>query len=183
MSKALQIKDFPDYYITDTGDVYSRKVAYKHNPDGRIRKMSSSKDGCGYLFLYLSDNGKTYRKKVHRLVAEAFIPNPENKKCVNHIDGNKTNNNVSNLEWCSHSENNIHAYRVLGKQGFWKGIFGKNNPTSKSVLQIKKGVIVAEYGSIQEAERITGLNHSHISACCRGRYGYKTVGGYQWKYK
>ena len=80
-------------------------------------------------------NGKNMQ--FHRIVANTFIPNPLNKPCINHIDGNKNNNNISNLEWCTHSENTIHAY----KTGLEKKVFGENHHahklTRKSVIYIR----------------------------------------------
>ena len=114
------------------------------------------------------------------MVAEAFIPNPENNPCVNHKNGNKLDNNINNLEFCSYSENNIHAYRVLGKSGAWKDR-GAEHPSCKPVLQIKDGKIIAEFYSILEAERRTGIDNTHISLCCKGKQ--KTSGGFLWKYK
>jgi len=67
--------------------------------------------GNGYYYVCLSKNGKVRKFKVNRLVAQAFIPNPDNKPFVNHIDGDKLNNNVNNLEWCTQSENMLHAYK------------------------------------------------------------------------
>ena len=80
------------------------------------------------------------RKKyclVHRLVANAFIPNPENKRCINHKDGNKKNNNINNLEWVSYSENMKHAYRtgLAIPPQTWLGKFGKSHPMSKPINQ------------------------------------------------
>lgn len=66
----------------------------------------------GYKKVTLSLNGKLFYETVHRLVAQAFIQNPENKPCVNHKDGNKLNNHVNNLEWCTHQENHIHAFKI-----------------------------------------------------------------------
>lgn len=78
--------------------------------------MTPSKDGKGYLFVSLSKDGKRYLKKVHRLVAQAFIPNPFHKPQINHKNGDKTNNGVDNLEWVTNAENMLHAYRVLGRK-------------------------------------------------------------------
>ena len=76
---------------------------------GRFIKGEICKNG--YRRIHVSHDGVGYKFLVHRLIAEAFIPNPENKPCVNHIDGNKQNNCAENLEWCSHSENMKHAYK------------------------------------------------------------------------
>lgn len=167
MGKARQIKDFPGYYITDDGKVYSRN----YHKTGRIKQMTPSKDGKGYLFVPLCKNGKRYLKKVHRLVAEAFIPNPDNKDQINHISGNKTDNRIQNLEWCSCEENIHHEYFILKK--------GARKP--KIVLQINNGIFMNEFESIRDAEKHTHINHSNISKCCNGKY--KHAGGYQWQYK
>lgn len=181
MVKALAIKDFPDYYVTDTGDVYSRKYQPKTNPDCRIKKISVHISNKGYKMVNLCLDGKMFFKTIHRLVANAFIPNPENKPCINHIDGNKQNNNVSNLEWVTQKENMQHAFKILKCKPSMLGRFGKNNPKSLPVLQIKDNIIIAEFYGISDAERITGINHRHISDCCKGKRHF--CGGYQWKYK
>jgi hypothetical protein len=92
---------------------------YNHIYKGKILKQF--KNNAGYKQVQLSFRYKSIPKRVHRLVAEAFLDNPNNYKCVNHIDGNKENNNVNNLEWCSYSHNNMEA-RKLGLNKGWKGM-------------------------------------------------------------
>lgn len=137
MAKSLQIKDFPEYYITDIGEVYSRKLY--HNPKGRFRHIKKKKLNTGYFRVDLCKNNVVYQKDVHRLVAEAFIPNIENKQQVNHKNGIKTDNRVENLEWNTPSENIKHGFRVLGRKPirYWLGKFGKEH--SKSKLYKKGG--------------------------------------------
>jgi hypothetical protein len=128
------IKGYEGYYsVTREGDVISEKriITYKSGKKKTINKrvLKPSNNGDGYLSVFLSKNGVTKRFYVHRIVAEMFIQNQDKKKCVNHKDGNKSNNCVDNLEWVSYSENELHSYRVLGKDT--KGKKGANRKLTK----------------------------------------------------
>jgi hypothetical protein len=170
---------FPEYYVTDTGEVYSRKTY--NNPNGRIRKLKPYVDSTGYPRIALSEHSKTKSIRVHYLVASAFLPKNKNDKCVNHKDGNKQNNSVENLEWCTYSENLIHAYKVLGRQPTTKGNLGIKSSRAKQVFQIKDGDIIDMFYGTLEAERKTGINATAIRNACNGKT--KTAGKFQWKYK
>lgn len=174
---AFKIKNFDNYFITNTGDVYSRN--YKQT--GRLKKLKPMVDINGYLTIDLFQNGKRFNKKIHRLVAEAFIPNPDKKPCINHINGKHNCNCVENLEWCTYNENMLHSYRVLHRKSVWQGKIGKAHPNSRPVLQIRNGVVVNEFSGLAEAERETKTNQNNIRNCCRGRT--KSAGGCQWAYK
>lgn len=139
--------------------------------------LNKKVDRYGYYCATLSLNGKHKTFTIHRLVAQAFIPNPENKPQVNHKDGNKLNNCVENLEWCTNKENHIHAWKI----GLQKKRFGKYNDKSKRVYQYDKQMnFICEYESTRDVERKTGFDHSHISDCCIGKT--KQAYGYIWKY-
>jgi hypothetical protein len=97
----IELKEFPCYYATKNGDIYSSKS------NKVLRKYNHVK---GYLFVELCINGKRVVKTIHRLIAKAYISNPDNKPQVNHINGNKKDNSVINLEWSTNSENQKHAY-------------------------------------------------------------------------
>ena len=174
MKRALRIEGFPDYYITDTGDVYSRQT--HTNKTGRIRLKKQQVLRTGYCTVYLVNNDVKKRKQVHRLVAEAFIPNTENKPCVNHKNGIKTDNRVDNLEWCTVLENNLHKFRVL-RRGYR---FGADNQNSKQIQQLKNNKLINTFWGAGEAERATGINRRAILYCCEGKQ--KSSGGFQWKY-
>lgn len=145
----------------------------------KIRKLSHQKNG--YLKVQLVRNGKGISYWVHRLVAEAFIPNPENKPQVNHKKGIKNDNRVSQLEWMTYEEDRKHAEDVLGHR--WdKGIRpkGYTHVQSKSVAQIDlySGSIVKIWESISMAIKETGIKN--ISNCALGKA--RQSGGYKWEY-
>ena len=173
------IKDFPEYYVTDKGEVFSCKEKWR----GKVKRIALKKNNRGYILVGLCKKGTITYRLVHRLVAEAFIPNPENKPCVNHKNGNPTDNCVDNLEWATYSENNTHSYRVLGKKPIMAnlGRFGKEHWNSKIILQICDNKIIAEFYGTGEANRETGINAKNIYACCKGKV--KTAGGYKWQFK
>jgi len=142
------------YKITNNGDIYNKKM----------NKMKPSFDGKGnYLMIRLCFKGKVKGFLVHRLVAQHFIPNPEGKPEVNHIDGDKTNNNVSNLEWNTTSENRYHSYHVLGNTkgtAPMTGKFGSEHNRSKAIKVRLLDGSVAIFGSVSEMHRVTGASKS-----------------------
>ena len=127
ISKDGFIKSLARKVVYKNGKVYNRKV--------RLLKICFNTDGYPVIGLYKKNKSCTYR--VHRLVAEAFIPNPENKTDVNHIDGIKTNNQASNLEWVTHQENVIHAYYTGLREGRKGENHHGNKLTERNVLEIR----------------------------------------------
>jgi hypothetical protein len=121
-----------NYRLYIDGEVWSVK-------SGKFLKQEISK---GYKRVTLSINGKTKRFQTHRLVAMYFIENPLNKPCVNHIDGNKNNNNFENLEWCTYSENEKHSYISLGK------INSIRKLSELDIIDIKKNCIKANIKNV-----------------------------------
>ena len=131
----------------------------------------------GYPIIRLSKNSKLSTKLVHRLVAEAFIPNPNNYPVINHIDCKKTNNNVNNLEWCTQK----HNVRESFKNGLQKAPKGKESTCSKRVEQYDlEGNFIRIWDCTMDIQRELGINNSYISSCCLGKK--KTSHGYIWRY-
>lgn len=154
--------------------------------NGKIRKQSTYKSG--YMYVGLHKNGKGKNWKIHRLVALAFIPNPDNLPEVNHKDENKTNNHVSNLEWCDRTYNNNYGTRI---EKFRKSIQGKytgnNSPhygEGKPILMFSKdGEFIKKFGCIADANEYLGKdrNNPNIGKCARREQN--TAWKYKWIYE
>ena len=164
------------YEISNLGRVKSLGRIDRFNKKWNCRIMKPTYVGKHYQMVRLCKDGKTKNMKVHRLVAEAFVSNPDNKPQVNHIDGNKDNNCASNLEWVTNSENQIHA-RNNGLNPIVK-----NNPMQsiQVCMVTDEGQVVEIFSSICEASRKTGIRDSSIRSCLHNRK--KHAGGYIWRY-
>jgi len=176
-----KINGFDNYLVSDDGRVISlgKRVNGKNNTTRFIKGkiLSPGLSGSGYLIVSLTRNNRRYNKLLHRLLAEAFIENPENKPTVNHKNGIRIDNRLENLEWATYSENVLHSFRCLGN----KAQSGIDNSRSKSVTQIKDGVIIKIWPSMMDAERSgLGFNNSLISGCCLGKR--KLHKGFEWKF-
>lgn len=154
----------------------NQETIYSVSNDGQIRNDNRNtilKQGTeqGYKTVGLHINKKLKKCRVHRLVALMWIDNPENKPYVNHIDGNRSNNNINNLEWVTPSENTQHAVQT--------GLLV--SACKRAVKQYDKdGNFIAEYASITDAAQATGSDASKITICCQGRR--ITTNGFQWRY-
>lgn len=154
-----KIKDLP-YEVSSLGKVRNLK--------GKILKTYIQ--NCGYEQIKVAFNNT--HKQIHRLVAEAFIPNPENLPEVNHINEIKSDNRVENLEWCSREYNYKYG---TGQQRAKKNNQEKNGKRVKAIKGDKEYYFI----SVKEAERQLGLNHANIFSCLKGRI--KTTGGYRFE--
>ena len=147
------IDEFPQYSVSNLGRV-------KNNKTNRI--MVGGFDKNGYKQVTISHNKHQYNRRICRLVAIAFIPNPNNLPCVNHIDENKQNDKVINLEWCTFQYNNDYGLRT--------------QKTRRKVKCVETGII---WDGLRVIERDLGISHSSISQACRKGC---VAGGYHWQY-
>lgn len=166
--------------IEEFRDVPGYEGTYEVSNLGRIRRnekiLRPIKNKDGYLLVNLCKNGIMRKARIHRLVAYAFIPNPQNLPCINHKDEDKTNNAVNNLEWCTYEYNTNYGTR---NERAGEKISEK---LSKPVLQFDlNGSIIKEWPSTIKVEEELGINQGSISHCCLGHRN--SAGGFIWKYK
>ena len=153
------------YQISNKGRV---KSLYK----GSERILKPRLNSSGYYFITLCNDSVSKQFQLHRLVAQAFIPNLYNKPQVNHLDENKLNNCVNNLEWVTAKENNNYGTRN-------ERITGR--PFIPILQYSKDGEFIKEWPSALEVKRVLGIHNTSIIQCCKGKY--KSSGGFVWKYK
>lgn len=160
----IRVFDIPgyedEYVISEDGQVWNKKTG---------AAMHGSVNSHGYMVLSLTKDGKKKDRKLHRLLAATFIPNPNGYECVNHKDGNKLNNSLANLEWCTKGYNNRHAREELD-------IDFATKPVCQTTMS---GEIVAVWASQSLAAKSVGVTPVCISRCCEGTAA--TAGGYKWE--
>lgn len=183
------VEGFELYEISNTGQIRSKDRVITNGFGTFTKKGRNLKpidNGKGYLKINLIQNGKSKREYIHRLVAFAFIPNPENKPLINHIDNNPMNNNAINLEWCTHQENTD----WMNKQGRAR----RTNEWLENLHKAQKETYVAVVGeNIKTGEKIyfsklndvkkAGFQPSCVCYCCKGKRGMAQHKGYRWKYE
>lgn len=153
-----------EYQISNLGRVKSLKY-------GKERILKPKKDRHGYLGVNLKIDSKSKDYRVHRLVAQAFIPNLNNKPVINHKDCNKENNRADNLEWCTQQENVKYSYDL--------GHIKIPTPKKPIIQYDLEGNFIKEWDCLLEA--IKAYNNYHICECCKGKKN--KASGYIWKYK
>lgn len=163
------IEGFSKYLVSKDGKVCSVK---------NKKERKQTRNNRGYYLVNLSrDDGVFKNLSVHRLVAKAFIPNTENKPCINHINSIKTDNRVENLEWCTYKENSIHAWKNGKNIPMAKGLNKGRGWNSKKIQCIETGDV---YNTIIEAAEKYKVNACHISAVAKGKR--RSCGGVHWRY-
>lgn len=171
-------KDIPGYEGYYQASSFGQIKSFKRRGNWKDRILRPNRNRR-YLIVNLKIPGvNTKELLVHRLIAETFISNPENKPIVNHKNGNKHDNHVDNLEWVTYSKNNQHAFDM--------GLISKENLARSHQKKIDQfdsnNHLIKTWRSIKEAGENLNLSRSGISRCCNGRKGYSQVGGFIWKF-
>jgi hypothetical protein len=176
-------EDYPSYMINREGQV-------KSNLTNKILKAARLK--TGYMCVGLRKEGKSYTVRLHRLLAKAFIPNPNNKPHIDHINGVRDDNRLENLRWCTNKENQNFELARINNSKALKGRKQSSESVEKRAKTLQKsigkkvnqythdGEFVASYNSFNEAARITGIWEASIRNCCIGKHQH--AGGYIWKF-
>lgn len=176
-----QIKDIPGYEglykITTKGVIYRKQEVYINNLGNkciRKRREIASRNNHGRRVVTLCKNGKPKDHFVHRLVAETYIPNPNNYLMINHKDENPMNNSLDNLEWCDNSYNQNYGTCPQRK--------AKSEPNRNPVVKIITDKNIVIYESARYATKCVNSNHSNILKCCNNKPGYIKVMGFRWRF-
>lgn len=176
-------KDIENYEGKYQVSTFGRVKSLNYNKTCKERIMKPDKDKGGYLRVVLCKNNRVKFFAVHRLVALAFIPNPENKPCIDHINTIRDDNRSENLMWCTYKENSnnpISRKRLLDNSPV-VGKFGKDNCCSKPVYQYSlEGKLIRKWDCVRDVERGLGFDPSNISKCCSGKI--KTAYKFVWKH-
>lgn len=173
-------------------DIEGYEGKYQISNFGRVKSLNYKRANCqkvlkecvgskGYLSACLCKNGIAKYYLIHRLVAKSFLDNPKKYPEINHLDGNKQNNKVNNLEWCTRKQNVEHSI----KNKLRKSKYGKDNPTSSIIYQIDiktNEIINVFYGGGDIKRKTNFKNPSSILKCCKHNKNYNTAYGYKWEY-
>ena len=175
----IEVKGHPRYMVSTLGRV--KCLDWRYTGKERICKLTKKDNG----YLVVEIDGKS--KSVHRLVLESFIPSPEGKPEIDHINTDKTDNRVVNLRWCTHKENQNNPLTIKhlseNASNPMLGKLGADCPNSIQIVQLTKdGLFVKKWNCTYEVERKLGIFQTSITACCKKRKHYNSAGGFKWVY-
>lgn len=187
-----EIEGFDNYQISNLCRVKNIKFN---------RLVKPLLDNRGYIMVNLYKEGKMKRLSLHRLIAIAFIPNPENKPCIDHINTDRSDNRIENLRWCTQKENHNNPLSLINhskaakgrivseeqkknQSEKMKGRYKGNKWGSKKIIQLTlDGNFIREWESIKDAADSLGVSSTAIWNCLNGKSQVKSIKGYKWKYK